>query len=152
MGGGSITNLIPLSEEVSSSAIYNNGLGYKNGYYISVGNESANANDCMTGCIPYIISGSQPTDVIYISGYTDSASASHTRMCLRKSDKTTVSEYNGFLNSNNVFDVETLGTGYYKMTPKTGIHGSFADVGYLQFSFHQADGSTLIITKNEPIE
>lgn len=147
-----ITNLIPLSEEVSSTAIYNNGLGYKNGYYISSGNESANASDCMTGCIPYVINGSQPTDVIYISGYTAAADASHTRMCVRAALKTRVAEYNGFLNSNNIFDVEVLGTGYYKLTPKANVHSSFADVGWLQFSFHQPDASGIIITKNEPIE
>lgn len=146
------TNLIPLSEEVASSAIYNNGLGYKNGYYISVGNESANVNDCMTGCIPYVINGSQPTDVLYIKGYTAETNASHTRMCVRKADKSSVSEYNGFLNSNGVFDVELLAQNYYKLTPKTGVHGSFADVGWLQFSFHQPDASGIIITRNEPIE
>ena len=145
------TNLIPQSTEVSSSSIYNGGLGYKNGHYISSGNESANANDCMTGCIPYVIGSTQPTDVIYIKGYTGGVGESHTRLCIRKSDKTRVSEFNGFLNANNIFDVTTLGTGYYKLTPKTGIHNSYT-VGYVQFSFHQPDASGIIITKNEPIE
>jgi hypothetical protein len=50
--------LIRSAQERTSTAIYNNGLGYKNGYYISGENENANANDCMTGCIPYtIVSG-----------------------------------------------------------------------------------------------
>lgn len=148
---GSYTNLVRQSEEVSSTAIYNGGLGYKNGYYISSGNESANANDCMVGCIPYIIGSSQPTDVIYIKGYTGGASESHTRLCIRKSDKTRVTEFNGFLNANNIFDVTTLGTGYYKLTPKTGVHNNYK-VGYVQFSFHQPDAIGIIITKNEPIE
>lgn len=148
---GSYTNLVRQSEEVSSTAIYNGGLGYKNGHYISAGNESANANDCMTGCIPYIIGSSQPTDVIYIKGYTGGASESHTRLCIRKSDKTRLSEFNGFLNSNNIFDVTVLGAGYYKLVPKTGVQYSYK-VGYVQFSFHQPDASGIIITKNEPIE
>lgn len=152
--GPAYTNLIPLSEEVSSSAIFNSGLGYKNGYYISAGAEKANASDCLIGCIPYVISGSQPTDILYIKGYTAGASASHTRMCVRSANKSSVAEYNGFLSSNGVFDIEVLdaGTGYYKLTPKTGIHTSFSDIGWLQFSFHQADASGMIITKNEPIE
>ena len=141
-------NLIPLSEEVSSTAIYNNGLGYKNGYYISSGNESANANDCMTGCIPYLISGVQPSDVIYIKGYTGAANASHTRMCLRNANKGRVTEFNGFLSNNNIFDVTELGTGYYKLTPKANVYTSYS-CAYLQFSFNQPDGSPIIITFNE---
>ena len=148
---GSYTNLVRQSEEVSSTAIYNGGLGYKNGHYISAGNESANANDCMTGCIPYVIGSSQPTDVIYIKGYTGGTSESHTRMCVRNASKARVTEFNGFLNSNNLFDVTVLGTGYYKLTPKTGVHNSYK-ISYVQFSFHQPDAIGIIITKNEPIE
>ena len=151
----SYTNLVRTSEEVSSSSVYNSGLGYKNGYYISSGSESANAADCMTGCISYTIdSSTQPTDVIYIKGYTGSASASHTRLCVRNTSKTRITEINGFLSSNNVFDITVLDatTGYYQLTPKTGVHHSYNNVGYLQFSFNQADGSGIVITKNEPIE
>ena len=131
------------------------GLGYRNGYYISGGSESANAADCVTGCIPYeiISGGTQPTDVLYIKGYTGAANASHTRMNLRKTDKTHGAEYNGFLSGAAVFDVEVLGTGYYKLTPKTGLNHSFNyDVGYLRFSFAGTDGANIVITKNEPIE
>ena len=32
--------------------------------------------------------------------------------------------------------VETLGTGYYKLTPKTSIQNSYNNIGYLQFSFN----------------
>lgn len=147
----SYTNLIRASEAVDSSAVYN-GIGYKNGYYISSGAESANSGDCMTGCIPYTITSSaQPTDVLYIKGYTGAANASHTRLCVRNSSKTRIAEYNGFLSDNLVFDVETLGTNYYKLTPKSGVHHNFNNVGWLQFSFNQPDGSALVITRNEPI-
>lgn len=148
---GAYTNLIRQSEEVSSTAIYNGGLGYKNGHYISAGNESANANDCMTGCIPYDIGSTQPTDILYIKGYTAGVRESHTRLCIRKSDKTWATEFNGFLNTNNVFDVTVLGTGYYKLTPKAGVHHNYT-TSYVQFSFHQPDAIGIIITKNEPIE
>lgn len=142
-------NLVPLSEEVSSANIYNNGLGYKNGYYISSGNESANANDCMTGCIPYLINGVQPSDVIYIKGYTGATNASHTRMSTRKADKSFAGyEQNGFLSTNNIFDVTMLDTGYYKLTPKANVYHNYT-IGYIQFSFNQADGSPIIITVNE---
>lgn len=154
----SYTNLVRTSQEVDSTAVYNNGFGYKNGYYLDSGDghESANASDCMTGCIAYEISNSaDPTDVLYIKGYTGAANASHTRICLRKASKTERNGiYTGFLASTsnqNVFDVEVLGTGYYKLTPKSGVHHNHA-CAYLQFSFAQPDGSGIIITKNEPIE
>lgn len=150
----SYTNLVRTSQAVDSTAIYNNGTGYKNGYYLDSGDghESPNASNCMTGCIPYTISSNaQPTDILYIKGYTGAADASHTRMCPRDSSKTKKTMFNAFLSSNGIFDIETLGTGYYKLTPKTGVHHSYSNVAYLQFSFNQADGSGIIITKNEPI-
>lgn len=147
----SYTNLVRESQEVSSTAVYNGGLGYKNGHYLDSGDghETANANDCMTGCIPYGDGTKTQTDIIYIKGYTGTVSASHTRLCARNSAKTKISVFTGFLNSNNLFDVETLGSGYYKLTPKVG---TFTNVAYLQFSFNQPNGSGIIITKNEPIE
>lgn len=151
----SYTNLIRQAEAVDSSAIYNDGLGYKNGYYLNSGDghESSNASDCMTGCIPYVIGSSQPTDIIYIKGYTGTASASHTRLALRRSDKTCATVRTSFLSSNTVFDVEVLNaqSGYYKLTPKADVHHVYT-TDWLQFSFAQPDGSTLVITKNEPIE
>lgn len=150
----SYTNLVRQAQAVDSTAVYN-GVGYKNGYYLSSGNESANAADCVTGCIPYeiISGGTQPTDVLYIKGYTGTVNASHTRLNLRKTDKTHGAEYNGFLSGAAVFDVETLGADYYKLTPKSGLNHSYNyDVGYLRFSFAGTDGADIIITRNEPIE
>lgn len=150
------TNVVRTSEALDSTAVYNGGLGYKNGYYTSVGKESANAADCCTGLIPYTISAdTQPTDVIYIKGYTGSTSASHTRFSYWTAAKAYKSEINGFLSSTAgafVFDVETLGTGYYKLTPKSGAHHSINGVGYIRFSFAGTDGANVIITRNEPIE
>lgn len=150
------TNVVRTSEALDSTAVYNGGLGYKNGYYTSVGKESANAADCCTGLIPYTISAdTQPTDVIYIKGYTGSTSASHTRFSYWTAAKAYKAEINGFLSSTAgafVFDVETLGTGYYKLTPKSGAHHSINGVGYIRFSFAGTDGANVIITRNEPIE
>ena len=147
----SYTNLVRTSQAVDSTAVYNNGIGYKNGYYLDSGDghESTNASDCMTGCIAYGDGTKTQTDIIYIKGYTGTAGASHTRLCSRNSSKTKISVYTGFLSSNSLFTVESLGTNYYKLTPQTGV---FTNVRYLQFSFNQADGSGIIITKNEPIE
>lgn len=149
-GEESYTNLVRSAQAVDSSAVYNS-VGYKNGAYISDGAESANANDCLTGCIPYEINGAQPTDVLYIKGYTGTGSASHTRLCARNAGKQKVYELNGFLSSAAIFDVDVLAAGYYKLTPISGVHESVSNVAYLQFSFAQPDGSGIIITKNEPI-
>lgn len=150
------TNVVRTSEALDSTAVYNGGLGYKNGYYTSVGKEHANAADCCTGLIPYTIrADTQPTDVIYIKGYTGSTSASHTRLSYWTAAKVHKTEINGFLSSTSgsfVFDVETLGTGYYKLTPKSGAHHSINGVGYIRFSFAGTDGANVIITRNEPIE
>lgn len=150
------TNVVRTSEALDSTAVYNGGLGYKNGYYTSVGKESANAADCCTGLIPYTISAdTQPTDVIYIKGYTGSTSASHTRFSYWTAAKAYKTEINGFLSTTAgafVFDVETLGTGYYKLTPKSGTHHSINGIGYIRFSFAGTDGASVIITRNEPIE
>lgn len=149
----SYTNLVRQAQELGSTAVYN-GVGYKNGYYLSGGNETPSAGDCVTGCIPYTIAAdTQPTDVLYIKGYTGAVSASHTRMQTLTADKATrKAQYDSFLNSNSVFDVETLGTGYYKLTPKSGIHHSVNGVGWLRFSFVGTGGSGVVITRNEVIE
>lgn len=152
----SYTNIIRQAEAADSTAIYNNGLGFKNGYYTSVGKESANAADCCTGFIyyPIIANGTQPTDILYIKGYTGNTNASHTRLSLWKTDKSFANEQNGFLsNSNIIFTIETLDTGYYKLTPKQNLTHMYSyNIGYIRFSFNQADGTNLIITRNEPIE
>ena len=150
------TNVVRTSEALDSTAVYNGGLGYKNGYYTSGGKEHANAGDCCTGLIPYTISADmQPTDVIYIKGYTGAPNASHTRFSYWTAAKAHKTEINGFLSTTHgsfVFDVETLGTGYYKLTPMSGAHHYNNGVGYIRFSFAGTDGANVIITKNEPIE
>jgi hypothetical protein len=148
----SYTNQIRISEALDSTAVYNNGIGYKNGYYTSVGSEHSDPNACCTGLIPYTITANdQPTDILYIKGYTGGLDASHTRLSLWTSGKSYKSEYNGFLASNTVFDVTSMGTNYYKLAPKTGIHHSVNGVGFVRFSFQQADGASIVVTKNELI-
>lgn len=148
----SYTNIVRTSEALDSTAVYNGGLGYKNGYYTSVGNESAKAGDCCTGLIPYIITSTeQPTDVLYLKGYVGEPNASHTRLSTWTPGKVHKNEYNGFLSSNVPFDVEKLAEGYYKLTPKSAIHHSYNGVGFVRFSFAGTDGGNIIITRNEEI-
>lgn len=145
----SYTNLVRQATAFDSDEVFNL-VGYQNGYYKPGG---ADANACLIGCIPYVItSAADPTDVLYIKGYTGAANANHTRMWTRRADKTGISEYYGVLSANYIFDIEVLGTDYYKLTPKTGVHHRFNNIAYLNFSFAQPDGSGIIITRNEAIE
>jgi hypothetical protein len=89
---------------------------------------------------------------LYLKGYGGEANASHTRLSLWTSAKVHKNEYNGFLSSNILFDVERLSIGYYKLTPKSGVHHSINGVGYIRFSFAGTSGQDIIITRNEPIE
>ena len=145
----SYTNLVRQATAFDSDEVFNN-VGYQNGYYKPGGTD---ANACLIGCIPYTItSDTQPTDILYIKGYTGAANANHTRMWIRRADKTGITEHYGVLSTNPIFDIGVLGTDYYKLTPKTGIHHSYNNVAYLNFSFAQPDGANIIITRNEPIE
>lgn len=145
----SYTNLVRQATAFDSDEVFNL-VGYQNGYYKP---GSADANACLIGCIPYVItSAADPTDVLYIKGYTGAADANHTRMWPRRADKTSVAEYYGVLSTNPIFDIEVLGTGYYKLTPKNGVHHNYNNIAYLNFSFAQPDGSGIVITRNEVIE
>lgn len=145
----SYTNLVRQATAFDSDEVFN-GVGYQNGYYKPGGTD---ANACLIGCIPYTItSDMQPTDILYIKGYTGAANANHTRMWIWRADKTGISEFYGALSTNQIFDIEVLGTDYYKLTPKTGVHHSFNNVAYLNFSFAQPDGANIVITRNEVIE
>lgn len=149
----SYTNILRTeAQSADNTSIYNNGLGYKNGYYISGANESANSADCLTGFIPYAANSS---DVLYFKGVTADLSASHSRIQLYNDTKGYYRGAGTTLVTQNFFTVETLdaSTGYYKLTNKgitTGQGNS--DCKYVRFSFHQPDGSGIVITRNEPIE
>lgn len=145
----SYTNLVKQATAFDSDEVFNL-VGYQNGYYKPGG---ADANACLIGCIPYVItSAADPTDVLYIKGYTGAANANHTRMWTRRADKTGISEYYGVLSTNPIFNIEVLGADYYKLTPKNGVHHNFNNVAYLNFSFAQPDGANIVITRNEPID
>jgi hypothetical protein len=62
---GGYTNLVPLSTEADGTTIYNNGLGYKDGYRVrSSGAETTSEIASCTGYIPV-----KGEDIIRLSGY-----------------------------------------------------------------------------------
>jgi lysophospholipase L1-like esterase len=144
------TNLVSTMESLDSTAPYN-GVGYKNGVYISSSApyEGTDAACVSTGLMPY---GTGVTTPIYIKGVTIDTSKSHCRIHGFSADKTlTIMAATGSA-LNTYFTIETLGDQYYKVTPTaswTGVSGGYAD--YLRFSLI-GTGENLIITLDEPIE
>ena len=135
-----VTNLVPTSQEKGSTAVYN-GIGYKNGAYVSDngadGNDAANV---VTGWIPY------NKEVIYIRGAILDLTDSHVRWRSYFGNKTD-SLFGDGSNMNNFFTIETLADQYYRLTPKDTIKNS----AYYRISL-VGSGENLIITHDEPIE
>lgn len=149
----SYTNLVPTSEAMDSTAVYNGGLGYRDGYYISSGSggDSAKSGHATTGMIAYPnVSGGKTPPTIYLKGGTIS------RIGLYYSDKsfkTTLTSATPHLT------FEQLDTGYYKITPvmltdgsnNSSLYNTFGHISYLRFDVVCTTGEYLIITLNEPI-
>lgn len=152
----SYTNLVPTSEAIDSTAVYNGGLGYRDGYYISSGSggDSAKSGHATTGMIAYPnVAGGKTPPTIYLKGGTIS------RIGLYYSDKSfkmTLSS-NGFTTVH--FTSEQLDTGYYKLTPvmltdgsnNSSLYNAFGNIRYLRFDVECTTGADLIITLDEPI-
>lgn len=166
------TNLVSTSID-SDSTIYNGGLGYLNGRYMSGGvpSSGADADATITGYIP-LRSPSGTGDVYRIKGIGSSApSASHTRIALANNAFTRLNETNAFLSVNTtgggLANQNASGNPIFQTTIETGSDGSTIYVltqinkptayysvssFYLRFSFDYTDGADLIITCNEEIK
>lgn len=166
------TNLVSTSID-SDSTIYNGGLGYLNGKYMSGGvpSSGADADATITGYIP-LRSPSGTGDVYRIKGIGSSApSASHTRIALASNTFTGLNETNAFLSVNTtgggIVNQNASGNPIFQTTTETGSDGGTIYVltqinkptayysgssFYLRFSFDYTDGADLIITCNEEIK
>ena len=150
----SYTNLVPTSEAMDSTAVYNNGLGYRDGYYISSGSggDSSKSGHATTGMIAYPnVAGGKTPPTIYLKGGKIS------RIGLYYSDKsfkTTLTSATSHLT------FEQLDTGYHKITPvmltdgsgNSSLFNTFGYIRYLRFDVECTTGADLIITLDEPIE
>lgn len=152
----SYTNLVPTSEAMDSTAVYNGGLGYRDGYYISSGSggDSAKSGHATTGMIAYPnVAGGKTPPTIYLKGGTISRIGLY---YADKSFKMTLSG-NGFTTVH--FTSEQLDTGYYKLTPvmltdgsnNSSLYNTFGNISYLRFDVVCTTGADLIITLDEPI-
>lgn len=143
------TNLVPTLESVDSTAPFN-GTGYLNGAYISertTGNDSA----CVaTGLLPYAHANGVRTP-IYIRGAALDLTNSHVRIYGFGASKGTAFQSSVAIEAQKIannFQIEELGTNYYKITPNDDLCGTY--VHYLRFSL-VGKGDNLIITLGEPI-
>lgn len=144
---GTFTNLVKSAEERDSTAIYNNGDGYKNGVYPNEAGDGVYSGAVCTGWIPYTWS---PDNVLYIKGATLDTSSSFVRIYGFES-KTRVNTSVGYAEGSRIderFTVEPLGYKYYKLTPKA----SASSVKYIRISLlGTVTGNNLIVTVNEQI-
>lgn len=139
------TNLVPLSEDHTSTAVYNSPYGYKNGAYVSDSTDGTDAACVSTGYIPYTWS---PENVIYVRG-AKIENVSHVRF-YGYTAKGTVSSScyaTGTNGLSNYFTIEELEAGtYYKLTPIN----TYTAIKYLRISLI-GTGENLVVTVNEEI-
>lgn len=162
------TNLVPTSQEVSSTNPYN-GVGYCNGKYLTSSGspwEGSDSATVLTGNIPYTIPTTGLPKTIYIKGATWET-ISHCRLYFFTSakDKIVGPYIIGNGSGNNAltkyYTVETLGDKYIKLTPIPSTSGANSKLvetvanstgaAFVRFSL-VGTGENLIITLDEPIE
>lgn len=163
------TNLVATAQAIDSEAVYNDGLGYKNGYYISSESpfEGTDSTTVLTGYIPYIVPAEGVPGTIYIKGAAWSESNSHCRINLFRTSKTDiVGPY--IVGGNtaetkclaNFYTLENLSEDYIKLTPVVSSSGytsmlvekvaNSTGTAFIRFSL-EGTGENLIITVDEPI-
>lgn len=147
------TNLVTTSEALDSTAVYN-GIGYKNGSYISSssGGDGSKSGHVTTGMIAYpnVVGGATPP-AIYVRG------GSIDRLGLYFEDKS----FKGTLSAGGLttdpFTTEQLATNYYKYTPvmangNSKLYVNYGAIRYIRLDVVCTDGASLIVTLDEPIE
>ena len=141
-GGGEsegTSNLGQIAQAIDSTAIYNDGLGYKNGYYLSSDYpfEGTDSTTVLTGFIPYPVPPAGVPGSIYISGAKWEA-VSHCRLYYFTADKSSRCgpAINGSGSSLAALDthytVEVLGDSEYRLTPivnPDSSEGSWVTIG-----------------------
>lgn len=151
----SYTNLVPTATAVHGGTEIYNGIGYKNGAYVSSGGSFG--DDASTVAVGYLllpqgsaiyVKGATLTTTGHVRIYTESLSGNAYIYC--NGDKLSLSE-GIWISTTGVtaFYVEQLGDDYYKITPNTD--GQFAEDVYYRISL-VGTGENLIITHNEEIE
>ncbi len=146
--GASYTNLVPSSQDLDGSDVYN-ATGYKNSAYISSANgmDGSKSGHVSTGCIAYPnVQGGGVPPTVYVKGGVPDRIA-------------------GFLEGKtfksllyNTVATERLADDYYKIVPvmredgNSAIYFTYGRVKWLRLDCVCQDGAELIVTFDEPIE
>lgn len=154
----SYKNWVKFSTESDGKTIYNNGLGYKNGYRLSSsGGESANTKDTVIGFIP--VKGGETIrikvqDVQGNTVYWYNTSLSTNYLNAYKSDKSLLYAGNakGTYGSSNLIESMTADTGNGISIVKLK---SVANIAFIRISVagstYAVSGADLIVTIDEEI-
>ena len=150
-----VTNLVPTLLDLASASGVFNGIGYRDGTYLSTASPyyGTDASRVTTGLLPYTKDTQKP---IYIKGVAY-GTASHDRVGYRSSAHASNGIYStcsfgtGWVNT--CFTITQLGNKYFKLTPKSAdvINSTLPGMTHVAFSF-VGKGADLIITIDEPIE
>lgn len=144
-------NLVPTSEALDSTDIYNDGLGYKDGSYISSssGADGTKEGHAATGMIAYPVKSATQPPTIYLKGGTPD------RIVYYLSDKTY--KLSITVSAPKYFTIEELDEDYWKITPtmedsgNSSLYEGQGSGGYLRFDCVCDTGADLIITLDEEI-
>jgi hypothetical protein len=157
-GSGTYTNLVPTSVAYESDEIYN-GVGYKNGVYISSSApyDGTDAATVATGFMPYTIPETGLPGTIYMKGATWDGT-SHCRIYFFNSDKSMKGTAVQGSNVSSYYTTEVLEDGVMKFTPIASGDTSALVVNnaectkaaYFRMSF-VGTGENLIVTVDEEI-
>lgn len=153
-------NQVPISLDKDKTSIFN-GVGYKDGYYISDTSESADSAFTTTGYIPYEKDGSGKYPTIYIKGLNWTAE-SHCRFYVYTSVPSQIWGASNVLNmigsnanleANFTRTVISSADNYWKLEPKDAFSTNVgaATVAYIRISL-KGKGANLVISIGEPIE
>lgn len=157
-------NAVSVSQTSVADATVFDGIGYRNNAYLSNYTTYTNSNGfVVTGVMPWSLAlTTTPSEAtpIYVYGVTDGFADSHNRFGFihNGSSVTTLMSNTNSVGVSGYFDIETLGTNYYKLTPKSStVRGTFiaekkaTSIEYIQCSFKCADGAGLVIGLGEEI-
>ena len=154
------TNLVPLSTSTAGgTAIYNNGLGYKNGYRLSSsGAEKTQSGSTVTGFIPAkygdvirmkgVTWGTNVVDgYSYISFYNSSGTLVTTVNRYMNDDANGVSNHGNYINKN----ASSILTDSNGVTTFNIVFTQKIDFSYIRINA-TGDGADMIVTVNEEID
>ena len=148
-------DLVPLSTTSDDVTIYNSGLGYKNGAYVSGVSDGTDTNYIATGYIEYNVPSTGLPNTIYVrNGIWE---GDHARISLFNSNHEFLTSISRTASSGlgNYWTKTDLGNNYFKLEPissgnTSALYAASSDIAYVRFSFKRSDANIVIATSPIP--